>query len=495
MSLSGPARFCLTTALPGNVGVAKEIADAIDNSTNGVSTSQTITGTSATLLAAGPNGATTPSLVVDASTASAVTGIKVKSAAVGAGVAISVVSTVGGTNESATIDAKGSGTINLQSVATGAVIFGNGEAGTPAAQTVRAPAAAGSNVAGATLTVAGSQSTGTGLGGSVVVQVANLGSTGTTANTMGSVLTLAPPNTGTTAVVDGLTITGAITTGTVAVAATGTDAAIPLSIDAKGTGFLQLQSVSTGPVVFGQGELGTPAVQTIRAPKATGTNIAGANLTIAGSQSTGTGLGGSVIFQVANLTSTGTTANTMGSVLTLAPPNSGTTAVVNGLTVTGSITTAAVAVAATGSDAAIGLNVNAKGTGQVIIGGTSTGLVSVGRGVLSTLLESSTKNSVATASPTITVAQLLNGYYIHTTANGTVTFDSGSNIDTGIPGAVVGDCFSFLYFNNSGGTDTWAAGSGNAIKGNATIGNGKTALIFVTKTNTAAYDIVIVTSA
>jgi hypothetical protein len=86
----------------------------------------TVTSTSAAALDVGPNGATNPTLQVDGSTASAATGLKVKSAAAAAGLALSVISS--GTNENLKIDAKGSGTITIGSVSTGAVIIGPGAA-------------------------------------------------------------------------------------------------------------------------------------------------------------------------------------------------------------------------------------------------------------------------------------------------------------------------------------------------------------------------------
>lgn len=73
-------------------------------------------------LQVGPNGSTNPSFYVDTSTASAVTGVKVKSLAVGNGVGVSAISS--GINENLTIDAKGSGTITLNGTATGGVIVG-----------------------------------------------------------------------------------------------------------------------------------------------------------------------------------------------------------------------------------------------------------------------------------------------------------------------------------------------------------------------------------
>lgn len=79
----------------------------------------TITSASATALAVGLNGATNPALLVDASTASSATGIKIKSAAAAGGVAVSVITS--GTNENLTIDAAGSGTITVGGTSTGAI--------------------------------------------------------------------------------------------------------------------------------------------------------------------------------------------------------------------------------------------------------------------------------------------------------------------------------------------------------------------------------------
>src|SRR5581483_5156481 len=86
-----------------------------------VSGALTVTSTSASSLAVGPNGATNPTLKVDGSTASAATGLKVKSAAAGSGLALSVITS--GTNEPLTLDAAGSGIVNIGSVSTGPVVL------------------------------------------------------------------------------------------------------------------------------------------------------------------------------------------------------------------------------------------------------------------------------------------------------------------------------------------------------------------------------------
>lgn len=81
----------------------------------------TITSTSANALTVGRQGTTDPVFNVDASTASVATGINIKGAAAAGGVAVKALSS--GTNENLTIDAKGSGTLSLNSIATGAVVL------------------------------------------------------------------------------------------------------------------------------------------------------------------------------------------------------------------------------------------------------------------------------------------------------------------------------------------------------------------------------------
>jgi len=87
-----------------------------------VSALGTITSTSANAFTVGANGLTNPQLNIDGSTASAATGINIKGAAAAGGVAISVLSS--GTNESLTLDAKGSGTVTINGTATGGVTLG-----------------------------------------------------------------------------------------------------------------------------------------------------------------------------------------------------------------------------------------------------------------------------------------------------------------------------------------------------------------------------------
>jgi len=364
--------------------------------------------------------------------------------------------------------------------------LGQGVASTTApAALIHATGGSGLNNAGGSLTLAGGKSTGTVTGGSVIVQVAAPGASSSSLNALGTAFTIAAQTGGTTAVVNGLTLTGSRTGQTVTLAATGTDTNITTAIDSKGTGTLILNGTSTsnvgigitptqtlhvqtpsvagtaeviaqfqvsdatteflqivnntsvdgkfvpsivghsnsttdnglvlvgettagadtgvvpmivlqakrstgaavtsrdiltiqnfsteiihipnnGNLVLGSGEAGaTPVGNTFRGPNAAGTNITGAGLTVAGGVGTGTGVGGSLVFQVSAPVASGSTVGTLGTALTIAPQTGGTTAIVNGLTLTASRTGQDVRLDATGSDTNITWDIRNKGTGNI----------------------------------------------------------------------------------------------------------------------------------
>lgn len=113
-SLLGGATF----AAPGAIGSGTAGTGAFTTLTSGA---QTITSSSANALAVGSNGTTNPALNIDASTASSTTGLNIKSAANGGGLALTTTS--GTTNDALTLSAKGSGTLTLASGSTGDVQF------------------------------------------------------------------------------------------------------------------------------------------------------------------------------------------------------------------------------------------------------------------------------------------------------------------------------------------------------------------------------------
>lgn len=94
----------------GNISLARA---------TGVTGAVTVTSAGAAALSVGLNGATNPAMLVDASTASSATGVSVKSAAAAGGVAIAAISSAA--DEALTINAKGTGTIGIGSISTGAV--------------------------------------------------------------------------------------------------------------------------------------------------------------------------------------------------------------------------------------------------------------------------------------------------------------------------------------------------------------------------------------
>lgn len=85
----------------------------------------TVNKASATAFQVGANGGTNPVFLVNSNTASVATGVSITGAAAGAGVAEQVISS--GTNEALTIDAKGTGAIGINTLATnsGVVTLGN----------------------------------------------------------------------------------------------------------------------------------------------------------------------------------------------------------------------------------------------------------------------------------------------------------------------------------------------------------------------------------
>lgn len=118
LTVTGTTNFAAISltdlTVTGNTVIGNAVTDTL-----AVSGATTITSTSASALTVGANGATNPVLKIDAATASVATGISVTGAAAAGGVAVAVISS--GTNEALTINAKGSGTIGIGSVSTGAV--------------------------------------------------------------------------------------------------------------------------------------------------------------------------------------------------------------------------------------------------------------------------------------------------------------------------------------------------------------------------------------
>ena len=203
-----------------------------------ISGATTITSTSANAFDVGPNGATNPTIQTDASTASAATGLKIKSAAAASGLALSVVSS--GTNEGLTVDAKGSGTIVVGNVSTGNVQLGatanslilNNSTG------VVTVALGGITVTSGNLLL----SSGTGT-------VTSNSATALTAGRLGATTPAFQVDASTATSITGVKVKSAASGNGVAVSAIG-ETNVAMTINANGSGTITIGGTSTGNVLL-----------------------------------------------------------------------------------------------------------------------------------------------------------------------------------------------------------------------------------------------------
>ena len=206
------------TDITGTLGVT---GNSTITGTFGVTGATTITSASASSLAVGRLGATTPAFVVDSSTGTQAAGLKVVGATTTGTVAVV---TIGGASVNLTINATGTGTIGIGTVSTGAVTI------TPAT-TITGLLTLTAGVIGAMTVTSNS---------ALSLAVGRLGAT-TPAFSVSSA---------TGSQVAGLLVTGAATGGTVAVVTTDSGAVTSLTINAKGTGTIGIGTVSTGLVTI-----------------------------------------------------------------------------------------------------------------------------------------------------------------------------------------------------------------------------------------------------
>lgn len=211
------------------------------------SNSHTVTSNSSNSLVAGPNGITNPSFNVDASTASAATGLNVKSAAAAGGLAVSVISS--GSNENLTLDAKGTGTITINGTATGAITLSR--ATTLSGALTYGGVALNNSVTGTGSMVLSAGPTFTG-----TMSSANHTITSTSANALavganGTTNPVFNVDDSTASVATGINIKGAAAGAGVAVSTISSGTNENLKIDAKGTGTVVINGTATGNVGIG----------------------------------------------------------------------------------------------------------------------------------------------------------------------------------------------------------------------------------------------------
>lgn len=201
-----------------------------------------VTSTGANALTVGRQGATNPVLQIDASTATVVTGLKVKGAAAAAGLALSVISS--GTDESLTIDAKGTGTITLAATSTGNIILtrattlSNGGTVTTGGFTVSAGTTA---VQALTATTGAFSST---------VTVTSASASALAVGRQGATAPALQVDASTASSATGLKITAKAAASGLALAVISSGTNENLTVDALGTGTITVGGTSTGNIIL-----------------------------------------------------------------------------------------------------------------------------------------------------------------------------------------------------------------------------------------------------
>jgi hypothetical protein len=198
---------------------------------------------SANAFTVGPSGTTNPTFNVDTSVSSAATGLNIQGQAAGSGLVITVISS--GTNEGMSLTTKGTGQLNLQGASNpGLAVAGVASAATGLLVT---PAAAASGV---TLAVI---SSGTNESGTINAK-------GTGSINIQGAANPALQVAGVASAATGWLVTPAAAASGVKLAVISSGTNESGSIDAKGSGTVNIGANSTGGVKLGAGVTGGPAV-------------------------------------------------------------------------------------------------------------------------------------------------------------------------------------------------------------------------------------------
>lgn len=266
--------------------------------------------------------------------------------------------------------------------------------------------------------------------------------------------------------VAGLKVTGAATGGTVAVVVTDSGSDANLTVNAKGTGTIGIGSVSTGRVTI------TP-VTTITGALTLSAALTYGGVTLSNSV-TGTGsmvLSASPTFTgtlaAASATLAGTLTITSASATALTVGPSGATnptllvdasnaSSATGITIVANAAASGVGIAAISSGTNENLRLDAKGSGTITLGSSSTGAITLTRattlsaaltygGVTLSNAVTGTGNMVLSASPTLTGTALVAAL----TASGLITGSAGVTVASGQTLTLTGATVS--------GTPTWSS--------------------------------------
>lgn len=214
----------------------------------------------------------------------------------------------------------------------------------------------------------------------------------------------------------------------------------------------------------------------------------------------GSTIGGSAVVALATITSSSANALTVGPAGTTNPSfnvDASTASAATGLNVKSAAAAAGLAVSVISSGTNEALKIDAKGSGAITIGGTSTGQLSLGRGSTSATIFSGAVTNIATQNGTPTAAQLLGGLITHasTTGAGTLTLPTGTQLSTAVTGVATGDNFYCVYANTGNQTVTVTGATGSTVVGTAAVGAGKNAELFFFNTGTNAWSVYVTVSA
>lgn len=200
------------------------------------------------------------------------------------------------------------------------------------------------------------------------------------------------------------------------------------------------------------------------------------------------------------ITSTSATALAVGANGTTNPVltvDANTASVATGVKVTGAAAAGGVAVTATSSGTNESIAYNAKGSGVLSLGDTSTGGVGLNRGALKALQVGLTLTALGTVqSSTPTAAQLLGGFLTQTgsTGAGAITLPTGTALSTACPRTpATGDSFECIFANLGGGqTLTVTGATGTTVVSGGAIATAKSAVLKFICTGSNSWSIAVV---
>jgi hypothetical protein len=269
-----------------------------------------------------------------------------------------------------------------------------------------------------------------------------------------------------------------------------------------------IERMGAGALRLGTADAAAPVAQSLSVQNvlAGTSNTAGANLTIDGSQGTGTGFGGNIVFQVAPAGSTGTAQNTLTTALTIFGANGGlsTGAAIdegvgtlnlagslfnNGTAPTGtgayvratgaSLVTPALGVASATSEAIGGCTIGSNalcltGTFAFSAGGSFGGALT---GITTAAMSGQLTSTLASGTPPFVVASTTNVPNLNASSLSGATFASPGSIGSGTAGsgAFTTLSASSTFALNNGGS------LGGTISGTPTLSGAN----FVTRANLA----------